>query len=1070
MPLGYGPVAFASAVLPDGRAVVIGGEYEAQDNCTNIVETAFGAIYDPVASVWTAVRPPAGWQHIGDAPSVVLPDGRFLLGHTDEGLLARLEPDTLTWTPLNGSNKYDSYYGEEGWTLLPSGNFLTVDTYFDPVAEIYSPGTDLWSLAGNTTGDLAFGSSPMTDIANEMGPAILRPDGTVFAMGASGHTSIYNIATGKWSAGPDFPKAGGVQLAVADGPAALLPNGNVLMGASPFELDSTGYPDWVNGTQYFEFDGKQLNAEPVPQYASLFPTYVTSMLPLPSGQVLLLDTSTDVEVYTSAGQANPSWAPTIASAPTTLTGGSRTATTTGRTYVVTGTQFNGLSQAASFGDDNQQATNYPLVRITNSATGHVFYCRTHNHSTMAIATGAALESTQFDVPSIETGPSTLVVVANGIASAAWPVNVVAPVTGPELTVTSTHSGSFTQGQIGATYTIALNDFFATPGAQTSGVITITDTLPAGLTATAMSGSGWTCDAVALRCTRSDSRFANNPYPPITLTVNVSSNAPGIAVNLAVVAGGGDVDTSDNSITDPTIINAAPLAQTITFAALADIAIGKNARTRSIGASVNSALTLTFSSTTPSVCTVPAGPGLPDGAGNTFTSLSIAAVGTCSITATQSGDAIYAAATPLTVSFKVNPNAQTITFGALNSVQFGVTPIALNATASSGLTVVFTSTTNAVCTVNGATLTVVTPGFCSITATQPGNATYGAAPPVTQGFNVTSANGNPTPQTIALGPLTDVTFGVAPFTVSAIATSALTVTLTSTPPTVCTVSGTTITITGGGSCTITANQGGNGIFAAAAAVTGSFNVIAAAGGPVVPPGAIGSLSTVGTPLQAGGWVNIYGSNLAATTAMWNNDFPTSLGGVTVTINGKRAYLLYVSPGQIDLMAPDDNTTGNVYVTVTNASGSWTLSETLLPASPSFSLLDGKHVAGIILRQDGSGTYAGGAYDIIGPTGTSLGYSTVAARQEDVVELFGVGFGPTSPIVPAGQLFSGAAPTTSSLQLQIGGASVSPFFAGLSSAGLYQINVTIPAGLGTGDQSLVGIIGGAQTQSGIVISLQ
>jgi len=64
------------------------------------------------------------------------------------------------------------------------------------------------------------------------------------------------------------------------------------------------------------------------------------------------------------------------------------------------------------------------VRITNQATGHVFYAHTHDHSTMAVATGSALVSTNFDVPAVmETGPSSLEVVANGIASASVTVNV-----------------------------------------------------------------------------------------------------------------------------------------------------------------------------------------------------------------------------------------------------------------------------------------------------------------------------------------------------------------------------------------------------------------------------------------------------------------------------------------------------------------------------------------------------------------------------------------------------------------------------------------------------------------------
>jgi uncharacterized protein (TIGR03437 family) len=140
------------------------------------------------------------------------------------------------------------------------------------------------------------------------------------------------------------------------------------------------------------------------------------------------------------------------------------------------------------------------------------------------------------------------------------------------------------------------------------------------------------------------------------------------------------------------------------------------------------------------------------------------------------------------------------------------------------------------------------------------------------------------------------------------------------------------------------------------------------------------------------------------------------------------------------------------------------------APPFSLLDSKHVTGIILRSNGSGAYGGGTYDIIGPTGSSLGYTTVAAKAGDSVVRFAVGLGPTNPAVPAGNAYSSAAPTTNPVNVLINNVSVTPAFAGLSGAGLYQINLTVPAGLGTGDVLLLAMVGGEQTQTGVFVSLQ
>lgn len=239
--------------------------------------------------------------------------------------------------------------------------------------------------------------------------------------------------------------------------------------------------------------------------------------------------------------------------------------------------------------------------------------------------------------------------------------------------------------------------------------------------------------------------------------------------------------------------------------------------------------------------------------------------------------------------------------------------------------------------------------------------------------------------------------------------------------------------------------------------------------ILPGGVVPVASPTGT-IQAGEWVSIYGNNLATGTANWTGNFPTSLAGTSVTVDGKPGYLSYVSPAQIDLQAPGDPATGTVAVVVTTEFGTATSNVTLAQVAPSLFLLDTKHVAGIILRSDGSGAYGGGTYDIIGPTGSSLGYPTVAAKAGDSVALFGTGFGPTDPVVPVGQLFSGGASTTNPVALHINNMTVTPSFAGLSGAGVYQINLTIPTGLGTGDVPLQATVSGVETPSGAVISLQ
>ena len=416
--LNYSPLFFGSQVIADGRLAVIGGEV----NFNTYVWTTQGAIYDPVANTWTNVPPPAGWQRTGDAQAINLADGTYMQASCCDQppKWAYLNPTTLGWTNYQGNGKFD-IFDEEGWNLLPNGKLLTVDAYVFQYnatgmnSELYDPTSHTWSSAGSTQvqlWDSACGN-PNNSPTQEVGPAVLRPDGTVFATGATngcttGHTAVYDSHTGTWTAGPDFPVR---DVSIADGPAALETNGKVLM---------MGSVDENPPATFFEWDGTSLNVIPGPPNAPNAGSFYGHLLVLPTGQILYTDwlypgfgAPADVELFTPTGTYNPAWAPKILAASTLVKRGT--------TSMLYGYRLAGMSEGGAYGDDYQPSTNYALVRLTNHATGHVFYCRTHNPSSYAVQS-PSLQYTKFDVPAgAETGPSTLEAVTNGIPS--QPINV-----------------------------------------------------------------------------------------------------------------------------------------------------------------------------------------------------------------------------------------------------------------------------------------------------------------------------------------------------------------------------------------------------------------------------------------------------------------------------------------------------------------------------------------------------------------------------------------------------------------------------------------------------------------------
>jgi uncharacterized repeat protein (TIGR01451 family) len=110
--------------------------------------------------------------------------------------------------------------------------------------------------------------------------------------------------------------------------------------------------------------------------------------------------------------------------------------------------------------------------------------------------------------------------------------LASPSTVPDLTITKTHSGSFVQGQTARAYAITVTN---SGGGATSGAVTLTDTLPAALTAAAIGGIEWTCNAPpSLTCTRSDILPASASYSPIIVTVDVANNAPRIARKISSI--------------------------------------------------------------------------------------------------------------------------------------------------------------------------------------------------------------------------------------------------------------------------------------------------------------------------------------------------------------------------------------------------------------------------------------------------------------------------------------------------------------------------------------------------------
>jgi uncharacterized repeat protein (TIGR03803 family) len=320
----------------------------------------------------------------------------------------------------------------------------------------------------------------------------------------------------------------------------------------------------------------------------------------------------------------------------------------------------------------------------------------------------------------------------------------------------------------------------------------------------------------------DAAFTLGATASSGLTVTYGSSNPAVATisGKTVTIKGVGTTTITASQSGNTKYNAAPnqtqdlvvnkKSQTITFAALPAKTYGSVPF--NLSATASSGLVVSYASSDPSVATV---------SGKTVT---IVGAGICTIAASQSGNANYAAAPDVPRQLTVNKANQTVTLNAIPAKTYGDAPFTVSATSSTGLPVTYSSSKLSVATVSGNMVTIVGAGTAVITATQAGNSNYNAA---SNGKTLTVAKAT---QTISFGPLPGKNYGDAPFNLSATSSSGLPITYVSSVKTVATVTGNTVKIVGVGSTSITASQPGDLNYTAATSV--SQPLVVSKGDPII----------------------------------------------------------------------------------------------------------------------------------------------------------------------------------------------------------------------------------------------
>jgi hypothetical protein len=523
LPSGYAPWFFGSQVLLDGKTIAVeGGEYNNGDS----VWTTLGAIGTISGNTinWAKNSPPSGWSSIGDAESVILPDGTYMQSNCCSAQNA-LYGGPNTWTATG--NVKQSSNDESGFTLLSNDMVLTVDTKSSTCgssqgSELYSQSAGTWSCGPNTPVKLY---NPNDE---ELGAAVLMYNNQVIQFGGNVvATAIYDVAGNTWSAGPT-PASG---LDQADGPAALEPNGKVLAMLSPGLFNG--------GCQFVEYDpsANTLTNTANPTNCPSDSSYVGHLMMLPTGQIMFTDFSGLVEVYTPAAGTVSGVAPTISSAPIEINSPSA-----GNS--LSGVQLNGLTENNAYGDDYQGPTNYPLIRLVQvSAPNSVYFATTHDETTHSIAPLTA-NTTQFDVPAgLASGNYSLYVVANGIESSPVTVSVTAS---PDYSLTANPTSlSIAQGASGAsTITIVpVNGFDSSVNFAASG-------LPSGVSAQFSPNPATATTTLTLTASVSASKGSST----VTVTGTSGSLTQTTTIQLTITAGSNPIVTlTPSSLTFASVV-------------------------------------------------------------------------------------------------------------------------------------------------------------------------------------------------------------------------------------------------------------------------------------------------------------------------------------------------------------------------------------------------------------------------------------------------------------------------------------------------------------------------------------